>query len=54
MEPSKIDGFLQVFASLAAHRQVIVFTHDDRLPAAILATWVFQPAVEKCQEADDP
>ena len=34
--------------------EVIVFTHDDRLPAAFLAAWVFQPAVEKCQEADDP
>ena len=35
MDPSKIDGFLQVLTSLAQDRQVIVFTHDDRLPAAI-------------------
>ncbi|MET0758515.1 MAG: hypothetical protein ABWY39_11450 [Mycobacterium sp.] len=35
MDPSKIDGFLQVLTSLAANRQVVVFTHDDRLPAAI-------------------
>ncbi len=35
MDPSKIEGFLQVLVKLAADRQVIVFTHDDRLPAAI-------------------
>ncbi|MGV0742662.1 AAA family ATPase [Mycolicibacterium sp. XJ870] len=35
MDPSKIDGFLQVLTALAADRQVIVFTHDDRLPSAI-------------------
>jgi ABC-type Mn2+/Zn2+ transport system ATPase subunit len=35
MDPSKIDGFLDVLTALARDRQVIVFTHDDRLPAAI-------------------
>ena len=35
MDPSKIDGFLQVLTKLAEDRQVIVFTHDDRLPSAI-------------------
>ena len=35
MDPSKIDGFLEVLARLAENRQVIVFTHDDRLPSAI-------------------
>ncbi|MGE5697260.1 MAG: AAA family ATPase [Candidatus Sericytochromatia bacterium] len=35
MDPSKIDGFLEVLTSLADHRQIVVFTHDDRLPAAI-------------------
>ena len=35
MDPSKIDGFLQVLTALAKDRQVIVLTHDDRLPAAI-------------------
>ena len=38
MDPSKIDGFLQVLTTLAADRQVIVLTHDDRLPAAIRAS----------------
>ena len=35
MDPSKIDGFLEVLTALAKDRQVIVLTHDDRLPAAI-------------------
>lgn len=35
MDPSKIDGFLQVLTELANERQVIVLTHDDRLPSAI-------------------
>ncbi|MES3664439.1 MULTISPECIES: AAA family ATPase [Mycobacterium] len=35
MDPSKIDGFLDVLITLARDRQVIVLTHDNRLPAAI-------------------
>jgi ABC-type lipoprotein export system ATPase subunit len=35
MDPSKIDGFLEVLIGLAKDRQVIVLTHDNRLPAAI-------------------
>ncbi|MFM8857476.1 MAG: AAA family ATPase [Actinomycetota bacterium] len=35
MDPSKIEGFLQVLTELASDRQVIVLSHDDRLPAAI-------------------
>ncbi|WP_232002987.1 hypothetical protein [Mycobacterium sp. 1245801.1] len=35
MDPSKIDGFLNVLTTLAKDRQVIVLTHDNRLPAAI-------------------
>ena len=37
MDPAKIDGFLDVLVELANTRQVIVFSHDDRLPAAIRA-----------------
>lgn len=37
MDPAKIGGFLDVLIELAKTRQVIVFSHDDRLPAAILA-----------------
>lgn len=37
MDPAKIGGFLEVLAELSKTRQVIVFSHDDRLPAAIRA-----------------
>ncbi|OBG82604.1 recombinase RecF [Mycobacterium sp. E802] len=46
MDPSKIDGFLQVLTQLATNRQVIVFTHDDRLPAAIRRSRVEAHIVE--------
>ena len=35
MDPAKVDGFLSVLQELAKTRQVIVFSHDDRLPSAI-------------------
>ena len=35
MDPSKVDGFARVLEKVAASRQVIVFTHDNRLPEAI-------------------
>ena len=35
LDPSKVDGLAQVLADLAQHRQVIVFSHDDRLPQAV-------------------
>jgi hypothetical protein len=34
MDPSKVDGLARVLHQVAADRQVIVFTHDDRLPEA--------------------
>lgn len=37
MDPAKIGGFLDVLIELAKTRQVIVFSHDDRLPASIRA-----------------
>jgi len=37
MDPAKIEGFLAVLVELAKTRQVVVFSHDDRLPAAIRA-----------------
>ncbi|MDH6197999.1 DNA repair exonuclease SbcCD ATPase subunit [Mycobacterium frederiksbergense] len=46
MDPSKIDGLLQVLTRLAENRQVIVFTHDDRLPAAIRRSHVPARVVE--------
>lgn len=35
MDPSKVDGLARVLHHLAADRQVIVFTHDDRLLQAL-------------------
>jgi recombinational DNA repair ATPase RecF len=35
MDPAKVYGLAQVLANVAKDRQVIVFTHDDRLPAAV-------------------
>lgn len=35
MDPAKIDGLLDVLTEVAKTRQVIVFSHDDRLPSAI-------------------
>ena len=35
MDPAKVDGLARVLSSVAATRQVVVFTHDDRLPAAL-------------------
>jgi hypothetical protein len=35
MDPSKVEGLVTVLQELAVDRQVIVFSHDDRLPAAV-------------------
>ena len=35
MDPAKVYGLAAVLDSVAADRQVIVFTHDDRLPTAV-------------------
>ncbi|MBY6366557.1 AAA family ATPase [Rhodococcoides corynebacterioides] len=35
MDPAKVDGFVRVLSRLAATRQVVVFSHDDRLATAI-------------------
>jgi recombinational DNA repair ATPase RecF len=35
MDPAKVDGLAKVLAKVAANRQVIVFTHDNRLTAAV-------------------
>ena len=35
MDPSRVDGLALALASVAKARQVLVFTHDDRLPEAV-------------------
>ena len=34
MDPSKVDALVRVLAGIADDRQVVVFSHDDRLPEA--------------------
>ena len=35
MDPSRVDGLAHVLQQVAGRRQVVVFTHDDRLPEAL-------------------
>ncbi len=35
MDPARVDGLANVLAHAARDRQVVVFTHDDRLPEAV-------------------
>ena len=35
MDPAKVDGLARVLARAAETRQVVVFTHDERLPEAV-------------------
>jgi predicted ATPase len=35
MDASTVEGLARVLARAAATRQIVVFTHDDRLPDAI-------------------
>lgn len=35
MDPARVDGLARVLESAAVDRQVLVFTHDDRLPDAV-------------------
>ena len=35
MDPSRVDGLARVFTDVAKDRQLVVFTHDDRLPEAL-------------------
>lgn len=35
MDPARVDGLAQALDDVARDRQVVVFTHDDRLPEAV-------------------
>ncbi|AUS78892.1 recombinase RecF [Actinoalloteichus sp. AHMU CJ021] len=43
---SKIDGFVRVLERIAQDRQVVVFTHDDRLPQAVRTLGVKARVIE--------
>ena len=63
MDPAKVDGLARVLSSAAASRQVVVFTHDDRLPAALrqlqlpATVWAVtrrERSVVSLKKVDDP
>ena len=63
MDPSKVDGLARVLADAASERQVVVFTHDDRLPEAVrrlqieadlIAVTRSENSVVQCRRVSDP
>ena len=46
MDPARVDGLARVLESAAKDRQVIVFTHDDRLAEAVRRLGIDARAVE--------
>ena len=52
MDPAKVDGFARVLEEVAARRQVIVFTHDDRLHEAIRRLKIEATALEVTRQAE--
>lgn len=63
MDPAKVDGLARVLAEVAATRQVVVFTHDDRLADAVrrleLSATVWEVhrqerSVVEMRRSDDP
>jgi hypothetical protein len=46
MDPAKVDGLARVLERAAGTRQVIVFTHDDRLPEAIRRLGIAADVIE--------
>ncbi len=52
MDPAKVDGFVRVLTELAKYRQVIVLSHDDRLPQVIRQLGLNARIVEVCRDAN--
>jgi hypothetical protein len=52
MDPAKIDGFVQVLSEIAQTRQVVVFSHDDRLASVIRETGVDARLIEVVRESE--
>jgi DNA repair exonuclease SbcCD ATPase subunit len=46
MDPARVDGLARVLDGAARDRQVIVFTHDDRLPEAVRRLGINARAIE--------
>lgn len=63
MDPAKVDGLARVLSHVARTRQVVVFTHDDRLfsslrqlqlPATVWAVTRRERSVVALKKTDDP
>ena len=63
MDPTKVEGLARVLAEAAEERQVIVFTHDERLPATVhrlriehnlLAVTRHENSQVQCQPVQEP
>jgi recombinational DNA repair ATPase RecF len=63
MDPAKVDGLARVLSHVASTRQVVVFTHDDRLasalrqlqlPATVWAVTRRERSAVSLKKTDDP
>lgn len=63
MDPARVDGLAQVLHKVAEQRQIVVFTHDDRLaesvrrlrlPARVLEVTRRAQSVVEVRKGDDP
>ena len=52
MDPAKVDGFARVLEDVSKRRQVVVFTHDDRLHEAIRRLKIAAIALEVTRQAE--
>ena len=52
MDPAKVDGFARVLQEVSARRQVVVFTHDDRLHEAVRRLKIEATALEVTRQAE--
>jgi recombinational DNA repair ATPase RecF len=51
MDPSKVDGLARVLSQISKDRQVVVFTHDDRLAEAVRRLQIDARLVEVTRDA---
>ena len=63
MDPGKVDGLARVLGMVAEERQVVVFTHDERLPESVRRQQIPAHVIEvtrqsgsevACRTIDDP
>lgn len=52
MDPARVDGLASVLAEVAEDRQVVVFSHDDRLPEAARRLGIAAHVVEVVRHED--